>query len=281
MILSDRQFFDSFFLPSIDSNTLAWKSPQLNFMAGMSGIKIDKSPSGTHETIIGEYDVTTPSHVKGNLQVPAFWHHLTDAAQYLSDTGKMIVKLPLVAIRFFKAKTVFHVTDLHILSGGEYLVATLSKTGTSKTRLTYEAEDFERFVDMKNDFILSSFKQDQQDFIESSLGECEYDELIHIDGPKIKSGKNIETYNRIVSEHLYALVIRKNQKKISVLKMTEDNLNSTCDVIVFSSEEKRDTYFESLNTKEVIDLQLSLSYNKTAPVSVIKLLLNTNILNYA
>ena len=273
MILSDRQFFDSFFLPIIDSNTLAWKSPQLNFMASMSGVKIDRSPSGTYDTIIGEYDVSTPSHINGNLQTPAFWRHLVDASQYLSNTGKMIVKLPLMAIRFFKSKDAFNLSDLHILSGGEYLVATLSKTGTSKTHLTYEAEDFESLVDIKNDFILSSFKQDQQDFIESALGECEYDELIHIDGPKIKSGNNIDTYNRIV--------IRKNQNKISVLKMTENNLNSTCDVIVFSSEEKRDSYFESLNTKKVLDLQLSLSYNKTAPVSVIKLLLNTNILNYA
>lgn len=281
MILSDRQFFDSTFLPIIDSNTLAWKSPQLNFMAGMSGVKIDKSPSGTYETIIGEYDVTTPSHVKGTLQTPAFWHHLSDAAQYLSDTGKMIVKLPLMAIRFFKTKNVFNLSDLHILSGGEYLIATIVKTKTRKTQLSYENEDFSTVVDVKKDFILSLFNREQQTVIDRAQKHV-YERHEYVNGLHIRSGQHLKIREELIAEGKYCIAMKINQKKVRFFKLEDDfNFTSSCQIVVFSDKETRDLYFENLNTKSVIDLQLNLSYNATPSVSIIPFLFNPSIISYA
>jgi hypothetical protein len=133
-------------------------------------------------------------------------------------------------------------------------------------------------VNMENDSILHRYSDECYQYTRNI--DFNYNvERITFSGNKIKNIDSTKDYAK--ESNKYGLVVYSNIPKLRVEKLEATNVSSGSDCYLFESKKERDSYYDVLKTKKVIDLSKNLSYNQTINVKVQSYLINPSIFNYA
>jgi hypothetical protein len=300
----DNEIFEKFF--NTKNKTLVIASPHLLALAKRFDIQADylkcgqenqkivekyDSVDNQYDTIMMDLEDKTPSHKNQNMRDPSYMCYLRDGFdKYLKDGGKMIVKLPLVSIRYLCEKNKknvpyylrMNVTEIFINEEDNYIIAKIAKEMyNGKTQISYF--DSERVI--------------VQNIHEELISPSSCDHLLNLISQYKKTANDnlFESYQRIVGtsgkkcKHLdlkkeindRGLVVYTNTNKVRFKPLEDLNATSSCVIYTFEDKKSRDYYYNILNKKQVVNIIKRLSYHNTLPQYMIPLIFHPATIEYA
>ena len=288
MTMLTREQFETHILPHIDGEVYCLNSPNLRYMSRMSSVSLSNDDNKKHDLIIGDFDEHSV-HPQATIQSPSFILFVRQAFdKMLSDSGKIVMKLPLKFIRCAqevckKGPTYirFNITHLHILD--DHLYAVIDKGQYKDTVVSYQSgESFT--CNIHETHLPSKYSEKYKSLIDSyfkNVNLKDYDNMTVINGQQIKKGVQNELKYTIINSQKYGLVMSINQKKVHFSKLEDSRLTSSSVIVTFSDINVRDNYLSALSKKSVSELQLSLSYGGTIPQRIVPMIFHPSILSYA
>ena len=249
------------------------------------------SQNGLYDTIIGDFDEKSPDHRFKSIHDPSYMNYLRDGFDFhLKPNGKVICKLPLVAIRHFTEKNTkgvsyyqrMNVSHLFIHSSKNYVIAKIEKnTYSGKTVIEYHDSDKTLSCNIHETIIYPSYNEQIFSLIDSYLKNQnlnDYEKYERLGGPEIKKGLNVKMKEKYGNR---GLVMYTNSKKIKFDLLESATLTSSSIIYIFKNKAVRDKYYEIINKKGIIDLVSSMSYNNTIPHNIIPFVLHSSTVEYA
>jgi hypothetical protein len=300
----DEDIFQEYFKPT--GRTLVVSSPNLLALCKRKGIQPDylkcgkenplilskyQSQNGLYDTVIGDFEDKSPSHAFQTIHDSSYMHYLRDGFdRHLKDNGKIICKLPLVALRYFSEKNKkgipyylrMNITKLFIHSSDNYIIVEIEKKEyCGKTIIQYNDSHKVINCNIHETILYPSYNEEIFSLIQSYLKDSDlkdYEHYERLGGPEIKRGLNLEIrekYNDL------GLVMYTNSKKIKFDLLESATLTSSSIIYIFEDKNTRNEYYQIINKKEIVDLISSLSYNNTIPHNIIPFVLHPATVEYA
>jgi len=119
---------------------------------------------------------------------------------------------------------------------------------------------------------------DYVNLVDSSNEDYQYDENICVGGKQ--RYMYFDLYQESLTKGTYGLLIQNNCKKLQISKLEDQSCNSSADVYLFKSKEQRDSYFDILNTYDIIKLADNLACGGEMNKKVQSYLMSPFIFNY-
>ena len=257
-----REQFNRFFLDHLQGDILVYRSPHVGLMTRAAGFTPDREPNGKYDTVIGEYDATSPEHPVGRYACK--YHFLDITQKYLNEGGKFIGKFPLsFVLRFLMAKndktqeyplTWVNITDLYMDDESVIVYATKEES-KGNTKVHYHTGE-EVTLDLATTPVLHHYSKEHYDYLFS------YDESIKYDRV-IVSGRGGDYPRKLQGVDLSKCVFFYGfGSRPKVVAADEINQNISCDFFVTESHDDVMYYQEASRSNKVLNLIDNLSYNE-------------------
>lgn len=201
------------------------------------------------------------------------------ALSFTKDDGFLYVKSSTKIIPQIRQFSNLLVENILFEDNSVYLRCSLKSKG--KTIVNYPTGESIEF-DAKNSILPQNYDQKHIDYVnlvDSSTEDIQYDENVCVGGKQ--RYLYFDLYQESLTKGTYGLLIQNNCKKLQVSKLEDQSCNSSADVYLFSSKEKRDNYFEVLKKYDIIALADNLACGGEMNKKVQSYLMNPLIFNYA
>jgi hypothetical protein len=201
------------------------------------------------------------------------------ALSYVKQDGNVFVKSSTKILPQIRQFTHLFVEDIYFEDNSVYLKCSIGNNG--KTTVRYPTGESIEF-DAKNSILPQNYNQKHIDYVslvDSSNEDHQYDENICVGGKQ--RYLYFDLYQESLTKGTYGLLIQNNCKKLQVSKLEDQSCNSSADVYIFSSKEKRDHYFDILTKYDIIRLADNLACGGEMNKKVQSYLMTPHIFNYA
>jgi hypothetical protein len=203
----------------------------------------------------------------------ALSHVKQDGVVYVKSSTKILPQIRQFAHLF--------VENIEFLDNSVYLKCVITSEDKIKTVVTYPTGEKIQ-IDAKNSILPQNYNQKHLDYVnlvDSSNQDKPYLENVCVGGKQ----RNLffDLYEESKEKGTHGLLIQNNTKKLQVSKLEDQSCNSSADVYLFDSKERRDSYFDVLCKYDIIKLADNLACGGEMNKKVQSYLMNPLIFNYA